>query len=293
MEEFEVPPGSHPHDVAPAPDGTVWYTAQDTGELGRLDPDDGSTEHIDLGEGSAPHGVIVGPDDAAWITDSGRNAIVRVDPETEAVKTYPLPGGRHANLNTAAFDGDGTLWFTGQAGLYGSVDPASGEVRVFDAPGGPGPYGITSTPDGGVYYASLAGNHIARIDTATGRATRIDPPTAGQGARRVWSDPRGRIWVSEWNAGKVGMYDPDADAWKEWDLPGDAQTYAIFVDDDGIVWMSDFATNSLVSFDPATERFTVVSLPARPANVRQILGRRGEVWGAESAADALIRVRTA
>ena len=25
---FDVPRGSHPHDVAPAPDGGVWYTAQ-------------------------------------------------------------------------------------------------------------------------------------------------------------------------------------------------------------------------------------------------------------------------
>src|SRR5687768_7152754 len=28
FEEFDVTPGSHPHDVAPAPDGSVWYTAQ-------------------------------------------------------------------------------------------------------------------------------------------------------------------------------------------------------------------------------------------------------------------------
>ena len=52
---FPVPTGSGPHDVAPAPDGTVWYTAQRTGELGRLDPSSGRTEHIALGRGSAPH----------------------------------------------------------------------------------------------------------------------------------------------------------------------------------------------------------------------------------------------
>ena len=35
---FDVPRGAHPHDVAPAPDGTVWYTAQRQGALGILDP---------------------------------------------------------------------------------------------------------------------------------------------------------------------------------------------------------------------------------------------------------------
>ena len=61
VQEYSVPAGSHPHDVAPAPDGTVWYTAQATGRLGRLDPATGETTEVPLGEGSAPHGVIVGP----------------------------------------------------------------------------------------------------------------------------------------------------------------------------------------------------------------------------------------
>ena len=34
--EYPVPPGSHPHDVAPAADGGVWYTAQSLGALGNL-----------------------------------------------------------------------------------------------------------------------------------------------------------------------------------------------------------------------------------------------------------------
>src|SRR5689334_9446759 len=38
MQEYPVPAGSHPHDVAPAPDGGVWYTAQQSGALGWLDP---------------------------------------------------------------------------------------------------------------------------------------------------------------------------------------------------------------------------------------------------------------
>src|SRR5690606_17011510 len=144
----------------------------------------------------------------------------------------------YANLNTAAFDNDGILWFTGQSGIYGRLDPASGELEVFSAPGGRGPYGIDATPDGVIYYASLAGSHIARIDTATGEATQLEPPTPGQGARRVWSDSQGRIWVSEWNAGQVAVYDPAGDTWQEWRLPGDnPQPYAVYVDEQDMVWL--------------------------------------------------------
>ncbi len=143
-----MPPGSHPHDVAPAADGGVWYTAQATGRLGWLDPTTGEVREIPLGAGSAPHGVITGPDGAAWVTDGGLNALVRVG-EGDAVTVYPLDVP-NANLNTAAFDGDGILWFTGQNGIYGSLDPSSGAIASFAAPRQAGPYGIAATADGEV-----------------------------------------------------------------------------------------------------------------------------------------------
>ncbi len=294
VQEYAVPVGSRPHDVAPASDGTVWYTAQGKGELGRLDPRTGRTTSTPLGIGSAPHGVIVGPDGAPWVTDSGLNAIVRVDPASGEVRRFDLPAARpDANLNTAVFDAGKVLWFTGQNGVYGRLEPSSGRVEVFDAPRGRGPYGIAATPDGAVYYASLAGNHVVRVDTATARATVVEPPTPGQGARRVWSDSRGRIWVSEWNAGKVGVYEPSTERWREWKLPGSRpQAYAVYVDEGDQVWLSDFGANSLVRFDPARETFESTPLPSTPGNVRQILGRPGEVWGAQSAADKLLVVRT-
>jgi virginiamycin B lyase len=291
---YQVPAGSHPHDVAPARDGGVWFTGQHAGYLGHLDPASGAVTQVPLGAGSRPHGVIVGPDGAAWVTDGGLNAIVRVDGSTRAVTRYPLPPGRtNANLNTATFDASGLLWFTGQAGIYGRLDPASGEMRVYDAPRGSGPYGITATPSGQVYYASLAGNHIARIDTTSGAATVIEPPTARQGARRVWTDSRGRIWVSEWNAGQVAVFDPSTGQWREWRLPGSGpRAYAVYVDDRDLVWLTDFGGNALVSFDPTTEQFTTYPLPGSGAEVRQVLGRPGEVWGAASGQDSLVVVRT-
>ena len=289
---FPVADGSRPHDVAPAADGSVWYTAQAVGRLGRLDPRTGRVTEVELGRGSAPHGVIVGPDGAAWVTDGGLNAVLRVDPATHDVRRFPLPPeAASANLNTAAFGRDGRLWFTGQAGWYGHVDPASGRVEAFPAPGGRGPYGITATPAGTIWYASLAGSHVASVDPATARATVVTPPTAGQGARRVWSDSRGRIWVSEWNAGQVAVHDPSTGDWREWKLPGSRpQAYAVYVDDRDQVWLSDFGANAIVRFDPATESFQSFPLPEPDAAVRQLLGRPGEVWGAESGADRLVVV---
>jgi virginiamycin B lyase len=294
VREFDVPSGTRPHDVAPARNGGVWYTAQGSGQLGLLNPKTGRSRLIRLGAGSAPHGVIVGPDGAPWITDGGLNAIVRVDPRTAKVRVFRLPANSgYANLNTATFDRRGVLWFTGQSGIYGRLDPKVGRVRVFRAPRGAGPYGITTTPSGEVYFVSLAGSYLGRIDVRTGRATVLQPPTRGQGARRAWSDSRGRIWISEWNTGKVGMYDPRTRRWREWRVPGsNPMIYAVYVDERDKVWLTDFGANALWRFDPVTRRFTRAVLPSAGADVRQLLGRPGEVWGAESGTDKLVVVYT-
>ena len=147
------------------------------------------------------------------------------------------------------------------------------------------------SPEGDVWYASLAGSHIARIDPETGVSTIVEPPTTNQGARRVWSDSHGRIWVSEWEAGQVGVHDPEDGTWQEWPLPGDnPMAYAVFVDDADIVWLTDFGGNAIVRFDPATAAFDSIGLPSADGAVRQLHGRPGEVWGVESAVARLILV---
>jgi virginiamycin B lyase len=290
--EFPLPKGSGPHDVAPAADGKVWFTAQAAGALGLLDPRTGHVDEFSLGRGSAPHGVIVGPDGAPWVTDGGLNAILRFDPAAHTIRSFPLPADRaEANLNTATFDHRGVLWFTGQSGVYGRLDPTSGEVRVWNAPRGPGPYGITTTPAGTVYFASLAGSYIAQIDPTTGAATVIEPPTPRQGARRIWSDSYGALWISEFLAGQLARFDASSNTWQAWRLPGDRpQPYAVYVDQHDAVWISDFGAGTLLSFDPATGQFSRVGGQKTDVWIRQLLGRPGEVWGADSAHDRLIRV---
>lgn len=290
LREYAVPMGSHPHDVAPAGDGTVWYSAQTMGELGRLDPATGKIQHVKLGEGSAPHGVITAPDGAAWVTDGGLNAIVRVSADGGSVKRFPLPAGRTQNdLNTAAFDKHGALWFTGQAGIYGRLTLGTGQVEIWDAPRGRGPYGMTVTPAGGVYFASLAGSYVGRIDPETAKVTVLAPPTARQGARRIWSDSKGRLWISEWDAGNLARYDPATAAWKEYRLPGQSpKPYAVYVDEHDQVWLSDWDANALVRFDTQTEKFASFPLPSPSGGVRQLNGRPGQIWGAESTVNKLV-----
>lgn len=293
---FKVPGGSRPHDVAPAPDGKIWYTAQRLGALGILDPVSGEIMHIPLGEGSAPHGVILGPYGNAWVTDGGLNAIVRYEPQSNDVTVWALPEeAGYANMNTATFGADGKLWFTGQSGVYGRLDPKTSQMDIYAAPRGQGPYGIATTPEGDVYFASLAGDYIARIEQASGIPEIIQPITDNQGARRVWSDSSGDIWVSEWKSGNLSRYSPKSGRWTVWPLPGEnPNAYAVYVDERDIVWVSDFGSNAVLAFDPQRQKFILTIPGSGPrANVRQILGRDGEVWLPESGTDSLVRIRVA
>lgn len=292
---FELPDGSRPHDVAPAPDGKIWYTAQGQGALGILDPVSGQVRQVPLGKDSAPHGVIQGPDGMAWITDSGQNAIVRYNPADGKIDVWKLPGDTgYANLNTGAFDGNGVHWFTGQNGFYGRVDPKAGKVEVWKDPKARGPYGIATAPDGTVWYVSLAGSHLAKIDSTSGQISVIEPPTAGAGLRRVWADSKGDLWITGWNSGELYRYRPSNKSWKTWKLPGDApKAYAVYVDERDHVWVSDFGDNSTRVFDARSEKF-IARYPGsgEGANVRQILGRKGEVLLPESGTERMMVVRT-
>ncbi len=280
------------HDVAPAPDGGVWFTAQASGDLGWFDPKSGRTELIPLGSGSSPHGVIQGPDKAAWITDGGQGAIVRVGWPGREIRVFRLPADApYANLNTATFDHDGDLWFTGQSGVVGRLAVKSGEVRLSEAPRGP--YGICTVPNGDVWWCSLAGSYIARIDRRSGESTIVQPPTARQGARRVWGDSRGHVWVSEWNSGNLSAYDPAKKTWRTHKLPGSTpRAYAVYVDERDKVWVSDFGANAVLQFDPAAERFERFGFPREAASVRQILGRPAEVGLPESGTEHISVIRT-
>lgn len=290
---FPVRQGSGPHDVAPGLDGLVWYSGQRSGVLGRLDPKTGKDEAIPIGSGSSPHGVIVGPDGSPWLTDGGLNANVRYDLKTARFDYFMLPPHLpYANLNTGVFDRDGIYWFTGQNGVHGYVNPKTGKHESWKSPRR-GSYGITVTPSNEVWYVALAGDHLGRIDKATGNVTIVEPHKKGAGPRRIWSDSRGLLWVSFWHSGEVGRYDPAAKAWKTWLLPGNPGSgcYSVHVDEQDKVWLTDFMTNAIVRFDPATEKFESFPSDRRGAQVRQMLSRPGEAWGAESGNSRLVVVR--
>jgi virginiamycin B lyase len=286
------------HDIAPAPDGGVWFSAQRSGHLGWLDPTTGKTELIALGKGSSPHGVIAGPDGAAWLTDGGQNAIVRVSWPARQVKVYPLPAGTpYANLNTCAFDGDGDLWFTGQSGYVGKVDVRTGSRHSQRIPTRPRPLRHLRHTQRR-HLVVLTRRQLHRTPRPQDRHLkhrRTTHPTPRRPPSLV-RQQRPHLGIRMEQRQPVDarpITGPGTNSWKTWKAPGnEPHVYAVYVDNKDIVWASEWSNNAMLRFDPASEKFDVIPLPRAAASVRQILGRAGEVWLPESGTEFVTVIRT-
>ena len=210
--------------------------------------------------------MIIGADGAAWLTEGGNDAIARVDLKTHEVKLFPLPKEfANANLNTPVMDKSGIVWFTGQAGVHGRLDPKVGKVEAWRSPRR-GTYGITVTPGNEIWYAALAGDHIGHVNRNTGEVEIVEPPRKGMGPRRIWSDSKGMLWASFWNGGGVGRYDPAKKSWTHYPMPqSKSGTYSVYVDDKDRVWATDWLANAIQRFDPGDGK--VRDVPERQARL--------------------------
>ena len=269
--------------------------ASSKGFIGRFDPKTGKLEKIPLGPGAAPHGVVVGPDGAAWVTEGGQNAIARVDAATKAVKLFPLPKEfalrqpQHADdrqqRRRLVHRPERRLWPRRSRRPARSMHGRRRRAA--------GPTASPPRPSGDVWYASLAGDHIAKVDTTTGAVTVVEPPKPGVGPRRVWSDSKGVLWVSFWQRRRDRALRPGE---QDLDRPircrrASPARYSIYVDDKDRVWATDWIANAIQRFDPKTETYETFPSDKQNANVRQMLGRPGEAWGGESGTDRLVVVR--
>jgi virginiamycin B lyase len=143
----------------------------------------------------------VGPDAAAWVTEGGQNAIARVDPATRAVKLFPPPKERRdANLNTATFDRRGVLWFTGQNGVYGRLDPKSGTGICRET--GRNPTLVDDTD--AVWVSDWGANAILRFDPKTEKFEAL-PLRDSYASVREFAGRKGEVWGAESAADKLFM----------------------------------------------------------------------------------------
>jgi virginiamycin B lyase len=79
----------------------------------------------------------------------------------------------------------------------------------FPIPAGPsGPDGITTGPDGALWFTETGANQIGRITTA-GVITKFKIPTAGSEPVNITTGPDGALWFTEYFVNQIGRITAD------------------------------------------------------------------------------------
>ncbi len=214
VKEYKMPveKADDPHTVVFDANGTLWFTLQGANMVGRLDPKSGKIELKDVPtENALPYGIQMSSKGVPFFCELGTNKIGSIDPKTIAIRDYDLP--KEVRPRRLAIDAQDRVYFSDfKSGHLGRLDQKTGEVKLWDSPGGAesNPYGITITPDGMVWYSEsgVKPNTVVRFDPKTETFAKADIPSGGGVVRNMAATKDGRVYIACSGVDKVGVVQP-------------------------------------------------------------------------------------
>src|SRR5436305_127304 len=159
-----------------------------------------------------PHDPAVSPDGALWVTEQMANKLGRLDPNTGQFREYPLKTPESGPHGLVA-DKQGNIWFAAIfKGYIGHFDPKSQKHEEWPSPGGSGsePYGITTTPDGMIWYSEsgVNPNTLVRFDPKAKGFAKTAIPSGGGVVRNMAATKDGKIYLACSGVNKVAVVTP-------------------------------------------------------------------------------------
>ncbi len=289
IEEWNVPwDNTRPRDPAYAGSDSVWFVGQRGHYLGRLNPESGDFEQVELADEPGPHNLIVGSDGIVWYAGNLKGYIGRHDPETGETRRIEMPDSAARDPHTLVFDDDEShIWFTVQGGNFvGRLAVDTEQVDLIEVPTPRArPYGIKLDSNGTPWIALFGTNKLASIDRETLELTEHELPREGARPRRLDITSDDRIWYVDYQQGYLGRLEPDSGRFSEWAMPsgGDSRPYGMAVDGRDRVWAfeSGVSPNQLVGFEPDDETFfSVTEIPSGGGTIRHVDydAESGQIW---------------
>jgi len=296
--EYPVPEATElPHDLVFGPDGRVWVTGFWTSQIWAMDVATGGFEHYD---------VNAEPDTVAqvralefdkqgklWVVNGGTSAVVKLDPSTREFETFKVGMYPH----DIVLDSAGNAWvndYFAKKERVARVGAADGKVEVFPLPslerpaseGVPLSYGLQIDSEDRLWSTQLAANTLIRHDIRSGESRLYVMPDANTGPRRNAIGLDGKVWIPEFNTGRLTSFDPATETFETFDTgSGAAGIYDVAVDPrSGDVWLAASLASELIRFDVRRKTFVHYPLPTEPAYMRHLAidPATGDVWSAYS-----------
>jgi streptogramin lyase len=319
--EYDLPRSdAEPHDAVSDSEGMVWYCDFAEGILGRLNPRTGEVKEwtnpfLKPGYPAGYQDLELGPTGDLWLGKHEINGFARFDRKTETFSNWSIPReltGPNTRTTFLAVTPQGKVWLKDdqdhKAFLF---DPATEQFKGYDQfppgvisntvklrPNFPGDvsvnepsrnniYGINSDSAGNEYGADILGGNILKIDAASGKATMYPTPTRKSGPRRMHVDAQDRLWIGEFYANKLAIFDTRTNEFQEWAHPIPWYgPYDVAPDKEGFLWTGAMSSDFITHFNPKTGEFRNYLLPRLGSNVRRVdvdnTGPRPVFWVGEN-----------
>jgi virginiamycin B lyase len=152
------------------------------------------------------------------------------------------------------------------------------------------PLGITSGPDGALWFTEFEGNQIGRITTA-GALTEYPVVTSLSEPESIASGSDGALWFTEKSAAKIGRI-TTAGAMTEYPLTAGAGPLGITSGPDGALWFTEYVANKIGRI---TTSGSVAEYPLTAHTAPQGItsGPDGALWFTEYEGQKIGRITTA
>ena len=231
MTQFEVPDGSHPHNLIVDKAGFVWYAGNRNAHIGKLNPNSGEIKQYPMPEAiKDPHTLIFDNEENIWFTAQHSNVIGHLNTKTGDVRYVAMTesGSRPYGIK---LNSKGIPWSV----LVGTnkiatVNPETMALTEFDLPRKEArPRRLEITSNDNIWY----------VDYAKGYLGRYDPD---EKSFKEWLTPAGHK----------------------------SQPYATALDQNDVVWFAETGPypNNLVGFDTNKESFVSHTVVKEGGDIR-------------------------
>jgi virginiamycin B lyase len=197
--QFDLPPGTGPHNIIVDDDARLWIAGNRQGYIGRMNPNTGQLTRFPMPENiKDPHTLILADIDHLWFTAQWSNFIGRMNKKTGAVEAIevPIPRARPYGIR---LDSSGRPWIA----LLGinalaTVDPETFELVVIRTPRDESRLRrIAITSDDAVWYTDYSEGYLGRYDPADSSFMEWKNPSEESGPYAIAADDEDRVWFVE------------------------------------------------------------------------------------------------
>jgi virginiamycin B lyase len=189
---------------------------------------------------------------------------------------------------------DGRYWWAGMwADKANRLDPATGEITVYDLPPGTRPHTVTADADGNIWFTGNGNGTMGRLEPETGEITVWEmPDPAATDPHSAIVDAAGIIWFTLQRSNMVGRLDPESGAIDLVTMPtANSRPYGIKLDGDGNPWVAANGSNRLYRIAADTMAVTEFPVSEEGTTIRRLaFASDGAIWYVNSGLGRLGRL---